>query len=153
MGRTYKGLSGLQAKIDAVLKKSREKKEIAAVIEQAQLVESARRHEANRKWKQALSGYQSVVGKYPGTAAAAFAAKRLPDVSKRVGTRRGKTASSKGAKSPAAAERRAASQLRLGKQLLKRGKTDRAKLYFERAVKLAPKSSAGKEARKLLKSL
>ena len=150
--RNYGRLRALRKPISVAVKTVRKDITLRALLKTAKLVDRAREYESQKKMKQALIAWRLVRTKSPRTSAAKLAAERISAIEKQgVSVSAKPTAKSK---TPVRSrdEKRAASQLRLGRLLLKRNPS-KAKLYFERVLKLAPKSQAADEARKLLRGL
>ena len=151
--RNYRPLRELRKPIAAAMRTVRKDAALRDLLEQAKLVDRAGKHESEKKLKQALSAWQLVLSKYPKTPSAKRAAERIAAIEKQGVTAalaKSKTTSTKSVTSRD--EKRAASQLRLGKLLLKRNPA-KAKQYFERAIKLAPNSKTAAEAERLLRAL
>ena len=123
-----------------------------AHLDSARSADRAQGLETDKKPAQALTAWRLVKTQFPGTPASTLADTRIAALEKAGVTAKTAPKTSKPAKTSSQDERRAASQLKLGKILLKRNPT-KAKAYFERAIKLAPNSKAAAEARKLLKQL
>lgn len=147
--RIYRRLPALAMKLNVRQREYRKDAALRDLVEQARLIDRAREFKADEKTEQALAVMQSVVEKYPDSPGAELAKAEIPELTKLAKTTPG------GAKKPTATtvdEKRAASQLRFAKALLKRN-NGKAKEYLERAIKLAPGTKIAEEAKKLLDSL
>jgi len=136
--RTYRRLPGVSNLLTEKQRDYRKDATMRDQVELARLLDRAQTYAEEEKFRQAATLFESIVKDYPDTPAAKTAAEELPKLA------------GKAEPQSDADERRALSQLRLGKQLLKR-KPEIAQEYFERVIKLAPNSEAAKEAKKLLK--
>lgn len=150
--RDYGGLAGFNDELEDALAEFRANEKTQPLLEQAGQFESARRLEADRRWKEALDAYRRIASKFSESEAAVRARRSIPALEKRLSGGGSNSGKKTARTEPSSDEKRAASQLRLGKLLLKRNKSA-AKEYFERAIKLAPDSKVAAEARELLKEL
>lgn len=150
--RDYSRLQPLRNPITAAVAAVRKDAALRELLESAKAVDRAREYESQKNLKQALKAWRLVQTRYPKSPAAKLAGERITAIKKQgVSAPAEPTPKSKVPVS-SRDEKRAAFQLRLGKLLLKRSPR-KAKMYLERAIKLAPKSKAADEARKLLRGL
>ncbi len=148
LAKTFEKHSSASGPIAQTLEERQEDPAFAPLFAQAVLVTRAQQLEAAKKKDDALAAWREILSLHPDTPAATLAEKRVADLEKRSG------GSQSVKKDPSAdgESKRAASLLRLGKQLIKSKPTD-AREYFERAITTAPDSEAADEARELLKTL
>ena len=158
--QTYGELPSLKKTFNAALADLRKDAAKRELLQQAELIQKARGHEAEQKWKPAVAAYQLVVTKFPDTPAAELAAGKLKELAEQQGVEVSAADPKAGGPAKPRAdpvaddqnEKQAASQLRFGKALMK-GNPAKARGYLEKAIELAPDSSIADEARELLKKL
>jgi hypothetical protein len=125
----------------------------APLFAQARQVREAQQWETAKRRPEAISAWKQVLESHPDTPAAALANRRLADLEKREG--KGSSAKSSAGKSASeapSADRKAASLLKQGQQLLPTKPAD-AREYLQRAIDTAPESEAASQARELLETL
>lgn len=151
--RNYGRLPALRRQITAAVRAVRKDSALRVSLDRAKLVDRAQQYEADKKLKQASNAWQAVLAKFPKTASAKLAAERISDIAKQgVATSPAKSKPTTKKSTASRNEKRAASQLRLGKLQRKRNPV-KARQYFENSIKLAPKSKIAQEAERLLRGL
>ncbi|MCY2967524.1 MAG: thioredoxin family protein [Planctomycetota bacterium] len=148
LAKTFEKHTSAYGPIAQALEGRQQDSELAPLFAQAALVTRAQQLESAKKKVEALAVWQSILEQHPDTPAATLAEKRIADIEKRSGVAQ----SAKPEVGANGDSKRAASFVRLGKQLLKSKPAD-ARDYFERAIATDPDSAAAEEARELLEKL
>ena len=142
-----------KGRIQDALERHAAGEEKASLFMQARQVREAQRWETAKQRTEAIAAWKQVLDNHPNTPAAVLATRRLADLEKREGKgTTGKASAGTSEPEGSAADRRAASLLKLGQQLLS-SKPAAARDYLQRAIEEAPESEAAAQARELLESL
>lgn len=146
--RKFSKHSSAAGPITQALETRRQDPDQARLLEQAALVAQAQGLDTPKKRSEALAAWKEIAAKYPDSPASAMADRRIADLEKRATG----SAASRKESTPEGDGKRAASLVKLGRQLMKSKPAD-ARDYFERAIAADPESEAADEARELLESL
>lgn len=144
--RKFSGIPEVAEKVREQQKVLRKDETLRDVLSLAEHFDRGVAQEAAERWQAAVTAYQQVIADAPDSAAAKQAQAKVAELSKKVGD--GTPAKTTTVMS--SDEKRAASFLRLGKQLAKR-KPEKAEEYYRKAIELAPDSPTAAAARELLK--
>ena len=155
--RQFAELPKARELLESAAAKLRDDPQMDSLLSQAEIFDKARQREAQRKWRESLAAYQELPEKFPKSAGAAQAAKRIADLEKRINiaSSAGKSAKKSpddGGAPAGGDESRALSYLKIAGQFEKNNPA-KAREYADKAIQTAPDSNVAKDAAKFIKGL